>query len=285
MRILEVAIPTSLGEIIYIKHYLDSVKDQFSQIKINYGTGLWDSCLHTERPDWADRKKLWDKHLVDISNLFFSEPPYIVDRQGNFQFTDSEGVANGLGIVPQKADLGHLLCKGTSLNLGEEYIVLTTKIRYLHKKDFNAISSQLWATLTELSKKYKIVVLGERVVEMRREYELPQLKDVIFGIYDDIIANIPKERLLDLTVPALGETVSDLSQVQQDCLIMKEAKFVVTFGVGGNFAMSTATANMTIGFRGDNLKLTDIMFDGKRYPGAFITKDSEQFIKLLRSYL
>lgn len=282
MKQIAASIPTSLGEIINIKYHLDDVKDQYSEIRLNFRKSLWNGCLHTEAPDWPEKKKLWDKYLDDIGVLFFSEPPYVLDSR-ELPFYDSGDFIRVFGLTYKKAEMAHLLCKGTSLNLGEEYIVITTKARQLTKSSFFGPSIQLWDVLRKLSQKYKIVVLGERVVEMRKEYD--SLRDQIFGIYEQIIANLPPDRILDLTVPALGETVSDLSQIMQDCLIMNEAKFVVTLGVGGNFCMSTAVAKMAIGFRNDNLPMTNSIFQNREYPNAIITKDWAYFINTLEKYV
>lgn len=284
MRILDHGgLPTSLGEIINIKYHLDLVKNQYDKIILSFHKQLWSEGLHTEAPDWEEKRKLWDKYLLDIGKLFFSEPPYVLLNVSTKWGGDAGDLIRKLKLTPQKATMPHLLCKGASLNLGEEYIVITTKIRYLDKKIFYPHSISLWQTLNELSKKYKIVILGERVVEMRKEYLSSQ--NSIFCIYDQIISNLPQERLVDLTVPALGETVSDLKQIQQDCLIMNEAKFVVNLGIGGNSCMSLASAKMTIGFRFDNIWLSDFLYHNKEYPDAIVTKDWDHFIKTLKGYL
>lgn len=280
MKRMAVSIPTSLGEIINIKAHLEDVKHEYSEIRLNFKKSLWNGCLHTEAPDWPKKKLLWDKYLDDIGQLFFSEPPYVLDTR-EFTFYDCGDFIRVFKLGYKKAEMAHLLCKGTPLDVGE-YIVITTKARQLTKTAFFGPSIQMWEVLRKLSAKYKIVVLGERVVEMRKEYNV--YENQIFGIYDQIIANLPSDRLVDLTVPALGETVSDLKQIQQDCLIMNDAKIVVTLGVGGNFCMATSVAKMAIGFRTDNLVMTDRIFN-REYPNAIITKNWAYFIRTLEKYL
>lgn len=285
MRILDYGgLPTSLGEIINAKYHLDLIKDQYDQIKLSFHTQLWATGLYTNTPDWPQRKQLWEKYLTDLGQLFFSEPPYVLDPVGvsHKYGGDCQHLVNLLRITPQKAEMSQYLCKGTSLNLGEEYIVITTKLRHIPKNFFYPRSIELWRTLQKLSAKYKIVILGERHVEMRREYQ--HIQNEVFGIYEQIISNLPPDRIVDLTVPALGETVSDLKQIQQDCLIMNEAKFVITIGVGGNSCMAHSTAKMAIGFRADNLPFANIVF-GKEYPNMIVTKDWGYFIKVLERYL
>lgn len=283
MRTLDIGgIPTSLGEVINYKYHLDMVKHNYDNIMLNFHLPLLQAGLHTEAPDWEHKKKLWDKYLHDIGRLFFSEPPYSLGF-GNRQFCgDLNGLIKKIGVAPSKPDLRHLLCKGTSLNLGEEYIVITTKARDVSRVFFFPQSIQLWKVLRKLSNKYRIVIIGEKIVEMRKEYIAH--KNDIFGIYEQIVTNIPSDRILDLTVPALGETVADLKDIQQDCLIMKEAKFTISIGIGGNCCLSCASSDMAIGYRNDINKLADIIYN-QNYANAIITKDWDRFIRTLEKYL
>ena len=127
MKKIELTLPTSLGEIINSKGHLDIVKNQYSEIRLSFGKSVWKSALHTEAPDWKYKEGLWNKYLDDIGKLFFSEYPYVVDS-GVHQFCIIDQLVAKIGIPPIKVDLSRLLCKGTSLNLGEEYIVITTKV-------------------------------------------------------------------------------------------------------------------------------------------------------------
>jgi hypothetical protein len=283
MRILNIGgIPTSLGEAINYKYHLDLVKHNYDQILLNFHLPLLEYGLHTNTVDWVIKKQLWEKYLHDIGQLFFSEPPYSLIAGTQTFCGDLNGLIKKIGVTPRKPDLGHLLCKGTSLNLGEDYIVITTKAREVSRKTFFPLSIQLWSILKCLSNKYKIVILGEKLVEMRKEYIM--YNNEIFGIYEHIIANIPGDRIVDLTVPALGETVAALKDIQQDCLIMKEAKFTISIGIGGNCCLSCASSGMAIGYRNDNNKLADTIYN-KEYSNAVITKDWNRFIKTLERYL
>lgn len=281
-RILDLGgIPTSMGEIINLKFHLDTLKDQYDQIHLGFYKNIWKDGLHTEAPDWPQKKQLWDQFLHEMGQLFFGMPPYVlVDSPGKWGGDSFDILVNKLGMHPQKIDLAYLLCKGNSLNLGEEYIVITTKVRQVERNFFYPRSAELWKVLRRLSSKYKVVILGERVVEMRKEYNA----SVVFGIYEQIISNLPADRVIDLTVPALGETVSNLKQVQQDCLIMNEAKFVITVGIGGNSCMAHSCAKMSIGFRSDNFPYAERLFS-RDYPTLIVTKDWSRFIHLLEVYL
>jgi hypothetical protein len=283
MRILNIGgVPTSLGELLNLRGHLDTIKHNYDQIRLGPYKKLWQECLHVEAPDWPEKEKLWNKMMDDLGALLFSEHPYIIDPNPSFYGGDMGVLSQKLGIRPQRVHLAHLLCKGTPLDIGQ-YIVITTKARQVVKKRFMPIATHLWQVISRLSDKYKIVILGERKVEMRKEYGV--YDDGVFGIYDHIIANVPNANIVDLTVPALGETVSDLTQIQQDCLIMNQAEFVVTIGIGGNFCLSTSCAKMSIVYRDDALHFSDRIF-GNHYqaPDAFITKNYGSFIDRLGQY-
>lgn len=273
-------IPTSLGEIINYKFYLDAVKNRYSEIRLGFHTPLLQWGLNTAAPDWPHKQKLWDKYLRDLGQLFFSQPPYVLmDNAGGF-CGDTNQLIRKIGLRPTLPRLPELLAKGTPLNIGE-YIVITTKAREVNPKNFLPLSVQLWAVLKRLSAKYKVVILGEKLVEMRKEYNNSVN---IFGIYEQIIANIPADRIVDLTVPALGETVADIKEIQQDCLIMNQAKFTISIGIGGNCCMSGASSTMALGYRNDDNILANMTY-ARDYPYALITKDWDRFIKTLESYL
>lgn len=280
MKVLNIGgIATSLGETIYTKHNLDLIKHNYDRIDIGFYIPLLDQLNNTE--NWSNNKQLWHKYLNDIGNLFFGEKPYNFNLNSAFYGGNAEMILKKIRISPSKPELSHLLCKGEPLNIGD-YIVITTKVRNNNKYIFYPKSIEMWKILRKISEKYKIVILGERKVEMRQEYNND--KNEIYGIYDDIICNLPKDKLIDLTIPSLGETVSDFSKIQQDCLIMHQAKFVLLIGIGGNFCMSTAVANMSIGYRNDNSEVGDIIYT-KEYSNAIITKNWDRFIQAISSYI
>lgn len=274
MKIFSANIPTSLGDILIIKAHLDAVKKNYDQINITFHTQLWKEAITIN----AEQEQQWKNYISDLGKLFFSEPPYRLNV-GQYPFMATATVIQQLQITPIRVDLRHLLCKGESLNIGD-YIVITTKVRGLNRNNFLPKTIHLWKPLREINKNYKIVILGEREVEMRNEYTIPQVKNTIFSIYNHIICNLSSDNILDLTIPALGNTQSTVKQIQQDCLIMSEAKMVIALGTGGNVGMSSACGDNILGYREDDSKLGDQL-----YYGTSITKDWNQFLKLLGRHL
>ena len=273
MKKLELEICTGIGDNLVIRIFFDTIKHNYDQIRIAHSNFVI-------RRYW-DNKPEYHKFCNDIGQALFTEPPYIYDK-GHYPPIHTQGIMEKLNIVPVKPNLDNALCRGDSLNLKEKYIVITTKIRYIPKATFYPLSTQLWGVLNQLSKKYKIVILGERVLENSREVR--ENRNLMFSVYEHIIANIAPDRIIDLTIPAFGITVPNFKKIQQDCLIQKEAEFVIILGVGGNFCMAAAVANKVIGFRADNDGVADL-FNNPLFTNLYVTKNWDNFINKLKEQI
>jgi hypothetical protein len=267
MRKLEFKIALGLGDNILLRMALDTIKHNYDEIRISHDENIMQI--------YRNNDPAYQKFMDDIGNLLFTEPPYIFDH-GNYPIIYTYNTYKSLNTIVKKPQLEHLLCQGNSLNLKEEYIVLTTKIRTLPRTTFDCISNRLWKVLNELTNKYKIVIIGERVLEKN------PWPDDTYSIYNDVVSNLPKHCLIDLTIPALGETSPTLKQVQQDCLIMKEAKFTIANGIGGNVWMAAA-AGKVIGYRTDNADIIEWIVN-PQFENIFITKDENLYLNKLKEF-
>lgn len=273
MSTLVINVPIGLGDLIYLKAMLDTVKHRYQKIKIKF---------HRDIIKFYAFDPGYHKFLDEIGALFFSEAPYELTSEDGIPFYGMVSICNDNKIPPVKPNLVHLLCKGTPLNIGQEYLVLNTKIRYLARDQLDLRVMEFWSMMQRLAQRYKIVIVGERVVEFNHGY-LEMGPNAVYSIYDSIKEHIPSDRIVDCTIPALGKTSPSLSQIQQDCLIMSGAKAVITLGVGGGFCMATAVANV-IGFRLDSDPIADVVFN-RHYPNAIVTKDWAYFLEMLRTRL
>src|SRR5277367_1061568 len=104
-------IPLALGDLINLKCYFDAVKNQYEQINLTFHRDLYISGVNSGKPDWPQKKILWDKYLADIGQLFFSERPYKLD-EGQHVFRDTVSIIRDFRLQPKKPELGYLLCKG-----------------------------------------------------------------------------------------------------------------------------------------------------------------------------
>lgn len=272
MKYFSASIPIGIGDLIYIKAMFEPIKHEFSEINLKF---------HRELISRFQRDETYNIFIDEFGELLFGMDPYKLDG-GDFPYCSLSEMVSAHGIIPHKPELSHLLCNGASLNLGVPYIVINTKIRSMPDSHLEEKIRDFWNLLNKLSDKYKIVILGEKVIEMNKEYEIYTDKH-IYSLYEHIYNNIPKERLIDLTVPALGITAPNLQHIQQDCLIMNQAEFVINFGIGGGFCLATAVAN-TVGYRYDDDLVADRVFD-RIYPNATVTKDWSVFMDKLGQYL
>lgn len=267
------SIPCGIGDFIMVRSFFDTIKDQFEEIRISPSQEIMTTWRNNDQKYW--------EFLNKLGPLLFSDYPYVFDNERR-ELTWPTSIINEYSIKPIKPELSHLLCRGSSLNINEPYIVIFTKIRYLSKNIFNSLSSQFWNIIIKLSKKYKIVIMGEREIEYSKEYLTGENINQIYCIYDQIISNISIDRIIDLTIPSLGITAPDLCKIQQDCLIIKQALFVITIGVGGSFCMTISVASKIIGFRQDNEQVVDMIFNKDKYiDTCIITRDWNKFVQIL----
>lgn len=259
-------INVGIGDHLFVRVFLDRIRDQYDRIAITHskpGMQFW----HNNDPN------RWE-FLNKLSGIVFSEPPYVLVPNARFAFYPNERIVKDLNKSPVIPNIDGL-CAGKSLDV-KNYVVITTKIRQYDYRTFEQDKIKLTPALQSLATRYNVVLLGEREVQKSREYAAECNKDFIFGIYDYLKAILPAERTIDLTIPALGITSSTFDQFRQDCLITKEARAVLTFGIGGNLWMSLCTAKHTLGLRRDAEWTTDLIGG---LPGLSITKDPDQFIR------
>lgn len=252
MKTLGITIAVGLGDAIFIAAALNNVKDKYDKITVNV---RWD-IAETYKNDG----KGYSAFYREILKLLFADPKFIIDdKTQKLPFAGMHELWSW-GIPPVLPRFGKILKTTEPFSIEGEYIVVTTKVRQLDKKVYDKIKPKFLAHLKKLSAKNKIVIIGERKIEMNREYEHYSSR-FIYSIYNDIVGAV-KNNLIDLTVPKLGITVPDIETLKRDCSIMNNAKCVITFGCGGNFILATAVAKRIIAFRKDDYNFVSHAFIG-----------------------
>jgi hypothetical protein len=265
---LAMDINVGIGDHLFLRIFLDGVRDQYERIAITHSKPGMEFWHNNNQARWAFN--------LQLGALVFNEPPYVLVPNARFPFYPNERIVKELNNKPVRPNFDQL-CVGKSIDV-DSYVVLTTKVREFPKELFEEMKTKLTPALQNLAGRYKIVILGERDVQRTKEYEAECNRQRVFGIYDYFTSILPPDRIVDLTIPALGIIPSTMSQFQQDCLIMKEARAVVTFGMGGNFWIATSVAR-TVGLRADTeLERLSINID---YPSTLLTKDPDQFVGYL----
>lgn len=271
MQQISTSICIGLGDNIVARILFDTVKFKYSQIKISHEQHLIQ--MH------KNNDPLHISFLRDIGMLLFSDPPFYFDTNQYSPIAPniSKIIRDFSPIM--KPDLQHLLCKGYQPNIDEEYICITTKIRFINKSKFLPVAHQFWQALRKLSNKYKIVILGERIFDENVAYVKDLPNNIVYSIYNDIIENIPNERIIDLSIPVYGKIASTITKVQQDGLVMNGSKFVICLGNGGNLWHAIATSNTIIAYRDpdDNDRNADLILQ-PNFTHTHMHKNWDNFI-------
>jgi hypothetical protein len=265
MKKLLVTSAIGMGDILYLKSSLDAIKHEYDQIDIHFAMGLI---------RWLKRNEDYADFVLELANLLFNEPPYTIVESGP-EFRSMAEYFLHYNIKVIKPDLP-ILCQGQSLGI-DPYLVITTKVRYFSGDLFK--NNELWDTLKQLP--YKIVVLGEREVEMNHEYinDNNIYGPSVYSIYPELVKNLG-DKIIDMTIPALGITSPNIKQLRQDALIMSEAKSMITFGIGGNFTLGMSVAKNLVGFNQSTEFYAGAIFSHSEQVGnSFVTSNAQTFLK------
>jgi hypothetical protein len=218
-----------IGDIIYSKGILDNVKNDYDKI---YVSPSW-SIVREYSPE---RFEEYSKFVNFLFQTFFSESPYEIVEDPTFPAV-SPVILGGLPVV--KPDIRKYF-KGEPPDR-KPYITLTTKVRGTSLDLYKEVLPDFITTLYFLSKKYDILLLGERSIGMHKEYQQHGPSQV-FSLYDSIPKTVPN--LIDMTeYNELGFTAPSIPIFKRDCNLMAHAVCAVSVGGGGNFCIASALAN------------------------------------------
>jgi len=270
MKTLGLSIAIGLGDAIFISAAINNIKQNYDNIYLNPLLELAET--------YKNNGIEYSEFFLNFLRLLCFDSKYIInDKSKSFPFVPTENLFNNITPVVPRFSI-QLHCDNY-IPISEEYIVITTKIRQLHINLYKKTKDSLLNSLNKLSEKYKIVILGEREIEINNEYSHYGSKH-IYNIYKDLIT---VNNILDLTIPKLGITVPNINQLKKDCTIMNKAKCVITLGCGGNFALASATAEKLIAYRNDDYKFVDVIF--KNNKDLILTNNNLSFIKHLNGLI
>jgi hypothetical protein len=276
--IYKTTINIGLGDMIYTRGILDNQKHKFKKVVISPNINVYNTLIS---PSQADT----DFTYAMLHSLF--RPPYyeIVEPNKLFphRFAYTFHAIENFPVI--KPNLEDELCEGTPLHIGP-YLLINTRIREITKKEYEkSIKDRLMKTLRKLSRKYKIVVLGERSLRKCLQHDV--FSDMMFVIYNDIKKAVPRERLVDLTFESFETIASDrIKKIKQECLYMRDADWNITFGNGGNFCMATAVGKVIGYYTPDNrIDATPLAFKNTSYAGIHVVDNLNKFFEKLDSLL
>lgn len=220
-----------VGDLIMIRGELDRVKDKYSKVEIT--------------PNGPFFNKIRSKDYVngfikEYIELLFKPPYYCIGKNFKSPKRDAASITSIDNIpLASPQHLKELFCVGKSLEIGP-YVTISTKVRVVNKNSYQEKKSEFYSVLNKVANKYKIVIIGDKTLPNWREFKM---FDDIFVIYDDIIKNIPKEKLVDLTFDSLDS--GSLSHIQQDCVYMRDAVNNIIIGAAGCWWLAVVSGKIT----------------------------------------
>jgi hypothetical protein len=267
-----VSLPGGIGDIICAAAQLNYVSERYDNINISFSRHMIES--------FRENAASYEDFLYRFSILLFRKPKYNIILNANFIQMSPLNICQEHHIAVQRMKIDQLLCNNNFALITDPYIVITTKVRWYDNEKYQIIKLEFWKAINKLSNKYKIVIIGEKIIEMNNEYAIYGTQH-IYSIYNDAITNIPIHALIDYTVPALGKTVPNLDKIREDCCIMRDAHCVITFGLGGNVAMSMSVAKYALGLRDYTDEVARSVFEDTHYEDCYIIKDNLLFLSKL----
>ena len=188
MRVYSVNTAMGLGDIICTKAVLDEYRDCFDQINIGFKVDLL-----TEFKKGIEKQYL--DFVINFVNVIYKDDPlYNITPTAKYKYLYVDDIMYDLqkqyGPRVIKPNYSKQLCQGKPLNIGE-YIVLNTKVRFVDKTTtYKEIYNEFWDIMNKISQKYKVVIMGEKIIEKSIEYSFPHYQNCIFSLYEDAIKNI-----------------------------------------------------------------------------------------------
>jgi hypothetical protein len=276
--VYKVKINLGVGDILYARAILDGQKNMFKKVYISPNFNVFNKQSSPTKSD------------IEFTNTLLQmifKPPYYNLDLPNLNYPEKYAYTfNKVDRFPLlKPNLEDTLCDGKPLKIGP-YILISTRVREISINEYTReIKDKLMDLLEKLSKKYMVVVIGERDLLKNCEYSF--LKDRMFTIYDDIKSSIKADRLVDLTFQSWNNINNDrMTSFKQDCLYMRDADWNITLGNGGNFCMATSVGKV-IGYytKKNPIDATPLVFKNTSYAGIHITDDLTEFFNKLKSLL
>jgi len=217
MQEYNILLRLGIGDLICCKSLLLNLKDTVVNIGLNHNLIMY-------------RGPNYYNFIDNLARLIFFDDQFRFSENPNYPCLGWEDLYKKL--QPQPISLKKQLCSGNSFN--DKYICLCTKIRGYDFNKFLIIKDYIIESLNSISDKFKIIILGEKIVEINKEYEF--YKD-IYSIYPyiDRIRN-----KIDFTIPKLGIITPEINKFRQDCLLMSESVITINIGIGGNVSISTS---------------------------------------------
>ena len=220
---LAVTINAGIGDIIHCHAMLDAERHRYERIEVGLNERGLEQARNAAHIGFARR----------LAALLFSGPPFVL--------TDEADPDGGLtpqqlchhGFQPLPPDLRRVL--PLAGEAPPPFVAVSAKVRGWPRHEYEAIRETFLGLLEDISLRLPLVLVGERVLSLTREYAESHCGRV-YSIYDDL----SRLTCIDNTFPEFGESPAGWDQFRSDCTTIYHAERVITLGSGGNVSMAMA---------------------------------------------
>jgi len=123
----------------------------------------------------------------------------------------------------------------------EEYIIFHTKCRHCISEDYEILKNEIRFFSSNFKSKYKIIIMGERV--------FPETEEVLIHgittVYDELLYLKNNNEILDISIENIYSNLN-YDNFKKDVEIIKNAKYNICFGTGGQLCSSLIFGKSTI---------------------------------------
>ena len=285
MNQLKLKLHPGIGDILLCRNHLDSIKHLYDEIYLSPSRSIVNG--FREMGDG----KYYDFCLSFMKSIFPDKPYKIIEDDTLPKFAPVDYAVCDLPITKDGLfkinNYSFLLCKNPS-PIQCNYIVVNTKVRGTptYSRYNSYYKNDFLKGILSLSNNYKIVVMGERTPPKSPENKMIG-PERVFCIYNDLIDIIPTSKIIDITLSGDDTAVPHLDNIYRDCSIMKEAKAVITLGIGGNFILSMSVSDNSINFMEDTLycRFYDWMINHHQRNSVIITNKWSYFMDNLQKFI
>ena len=199
--------------------------------------------------------------LFYINLYFFTKPYYRSDpiNQLEFRFKLIKDLCNDNDINPNKIsyvfsenydilkDIPYPFIKNfhlnikTENNINSEYIIFHTKLRHLKNEHYDLIKKNVGMFCEMYKCRYNIIIMGERKFPSTEESD----EHGITTIYDELIKLKNNNHVYDKSIENIYSNLN-YENYKHDVMLIKNAKYNICFGLGGQLCTSTVFGKSTL---------------------------------------
>ena len=123
----------------------------------------------------------------------------------------------------------------------EEYIIFHTKCRHFKTEDYSLLKQNIMTFCKNNKSKYKIIIMGERIFQYTEEVDLHGITTV----YNELLELKNHNNIVDNSIENIYNNL-DYDNYKKDVELIKNAKYNICFGIGGQFCTSVIFGKSTI---------------------------------------